>query len=175
MLFEVMERKIWNKSASDSAVLRKLYETNKAKYQWDQSADVIMFNAPDKAMAEAVRKSFTVAPSNWRNLPDLFDGKVLADSNRLEWSQIPADSKLFANGFTTSVIVSQEDQSASFYHMVKLYPQRSPKSFDDAKGQLLNDYQLALEDKWVAELKKKYPVKVNSAVLDQVIRELKGK
>jgi hypothetical protein len=29
-----------------------------------------------------------------------------------------------------------------------------------------------LEEKWIAELKKKYPVKVNTVVLDQVIKEL---
>jgi peptidyl-prolyl cis-trans isomerase SurA len=69
-------------------------------------------------------------------------------------------------------MVNKEDNSVSFYHIVSLYPQPSQKSFEDAKGQLINDYQVELEEKWIAELKKKYPVKVNPVVLDQVVKEL---
>jgi peptidyl-prolyl cis-trans isomerase SurA len=33
---------------------------------------------------------------------------------------------------------------------------------------VMNDYQSAIEDKWIAQLKKKYPVKVNQEVWKDV-------
>jgi peptidyl-prolyl cis-trans isomerase SurA len=33
---------------------------------------------------------------------------------------------------------------------------------------VINDYQNELEEKWIAELKKKYPVTVNQQVLDSI-------
>jgi peptidyl-prolyl cis-trans isomerase SurA len=55
---------------------------------------------------------------------------------------------------------------------VNLYPHSSQKNFDDAKGQLINDYQTELETKWISDLKKKYPVKINNSVVEQAIQEL---
>jgi len=46
-----------------------------------------------------------------------------------------------------------------------LYPNRQPRSFADARGFVINDYQVYLEEKWVAELKKKYPVVINEVVV----------
>jgi peptidyl-prolyl cis-trans isomerase SurA len=172
LLFEVMERKVWNRSATDTAALKKHYQTNKAKYTWARSADAIIMNAPEQATAEQARKMLVADPANWRNIVEATEGKIMADSGRLEWTQIAGNSDLFKNGYTTPLVENKEDRSVSFWHIVTLYSQPSQKSFDDAKGQLINDYQVELEEKWIAELKKKYPVKVNSVILDQVIKEL---
>jgi peptidyl-prolyl cis-trans isomerase SurA len=40
-----------------------------------------------------------------------------------------------------------------------------PRTFDEAKGLIVNDYQTQLEEKWVNELKKKFPVVINQKVL----------
>ena len=39
------------------------------------------------------------------------------------------------------------------------------KTFADARGDVVSDFQDAIDKKWIGELKKKYPVKVNEAVL----------
>ncbi len=49
-------------------------------------------------------------------------------------------------------------------YVFDVYPQEAPRSFDDARGLVINDYQQVLEQKLIAELKKKYPVKVNDVV-----------
>ena len=41
-----------------------------------------------------------------------------------------------------------------------------------AKGIVINEYQTVLEKKWLDELRKKYPVKVNNAVVESVIKQL---
>ena len=44
------------------------------------------------------------------------------------------------------------------------------RSFEEAKGLVINDYQTELESKWVQELKKKYPVHVNETVLQSLLK-----
>jgi peptidyl-prolyl cis-trans isomerase SurA len=58
----------------------------------------------------------------------------------------------------------------SFAYILKFYPQTAPRSFAEAKGLVITDYQSELEKNWLAELKKKYPVKVNQKVLEEVKR-----
>jgi peptidyl-prolyl cis-trans isomerase SurA len=55
----------------------------------------------------------------------------------------------------------------------KKYPQPEQKRFEEAKGQVINDYQIVLEEKWINTLKKKYPVKINKPLLMNITRALK--
>jgi peptidyl-prolyl cis-trans isomerase SurA len=51
---------------------------------------------------------------------------------------------------------------------VKTYNEPSQRSFDDARGMVISDYQQVLEDKWISELRKKYAVKINEAVFKSI-------
>ena len=62
----------------------------------------------------------------------------------------------------------ENSTAVNFGYIIKLYPEGEPKSFEDARGQVISDYQSHLEEKWINELKKKYPVKIN----DEVVRSL---
>jgi peptidyl-prolyl cis-trans isomerase SurA len=47
-----------------------------------------------------------------------------------------------------------------------VYNTPAPRSFTEAKGLVVSDYQAALEKAWIAELKKKYPVTINEAAFN---------
>ena len=49
------------------------------------------------------------------------------------------------------------------------------KSFDEARPQVIADYQSALENKWIEELRLKYPVKFNNKGRKLVVEELARK
>ncbi|HEY2727527.1 MAG TPA: hypothetical protein VGI61_10175, partial [Parafilimonas sp.] len=53
----------------------------------------------------------------------------------------------------------------TFLRLIKVYAQPEARSFDDAKGLVINDYQQQLENDWINKLKKLYPVKINESVL----------
>lgn len=61
-------------------------------------------------------------------------------------------------------VINKNDGTAIFSKILKVYPAHEPRSFEDSRGLVINDYQNYLEQKWVDQLKKKYPVKVNEKI-----------
>ena len=49
----------------------------------------------------------------------------------------------------TPLSVNPTDNTASFAFISKVYAQPSPRSFNEAKGLVMNDYQAQLEQEWV--------------------------
>jgi peptidyl-prolyl cis-trans isomerase SurA len=172
MLFEIMERRVWGPSGTDTAALRKLYRANPGKYKWDSSEDIISMTGVDSALTESARRTLATSASSWKLITVNSGGNIMADSSRVELKQlgqIPQDLK---PGYTSPLVINPDDGSASCFHVLKIYPQPTPRSFDDARGQLIAEQQQILEKKWIDDLKRKYPVKVDEKILEQIIREL---
>ena len=170
LLFEVMEKKVWNKAAQDTAGLRRHYQQNQSKYLWGPSVDGIIFSTSDKKTAEEARQLIQQNPGGWRSLMESSGGRMIGDSGRFEISQLTDLSAAgVKQGSLSAITENESDHSASFYYIVKVYPKSSPRNFEDARGMVMNDYQLELEEKWIAELKKKYPVKLNQEVWKTVL------
>jgi peptidyl-prolyl cis-trans isomerase SurA len=174
LLFEAMERNVWNKSANDSLGLRKYYAANTQKYSWDKSADAIILSINDAKVATELYNGLKQNPANWRDLLIKFPNNAQADSGRFELGNIPvAEKTSFSNGLTTMPFSPNNDGNMIFVHVYKLYEPGQKKSFEDAKGLVINDYQIKLEEDWINSLKKKYPVKMNDAVWKDILA--KGK
>lgn len=167
LLFEIMQRQVWDKAAADSAGLKKYYTANKDKYWWEASADVILFTCSDSASAARAKALFVKDPADWKMLAENSDGRVQADSGRFELSQLPVSvSNTVKTGVATEPVKNSTDNITSFVYPIKIYRDRMPRNFEDARGFVINDYQAFLEDKWIATLKKQYPVKINAQVLE---------
>ena len=165
MLFEAMEKNVWNKSSSDTVGLKKYYVANSKKYIWDKSADAIIISVADKNTALVIYGNMQKEPNNWQQLMTKYVNIAQADSGRYELGNIPiAEKTNFTNGMTTVPFSPNGDNNYLLAHIVKLYNEGQLKAFADARGLVINDYQLQLEDAWIAELKKKYTVTVNTKV-----------
>lgn len=170
LLFEVMQRKVWGKASTDSIGLLHYYNQHKEKYFWNSSAEAIIFSCSNKEIAnssiEQLRKGKT-----WREIISENPTHVQADSGRYELGQIPVvDRTHFTEGLITSPVINKIDGTAVFAKVIKLYPDHQQRDFEDARGLVINDYQNFLEQKWVAQLEKKYPVKVNEKVLQELLK-----
>lgn len=172
ILFEAMERKVWGPSSKDEKALNELFIKNKAKYVWQNSGEIIFFNIYDSILANAVREHYIKHPEDWRHIMEDTKGKVFADSTRMELSQISANTSDLKEGMITPLQVN-DDRTASFYHIIKLHKPNETRSFEDARGMVVNDLQVVMEEKWINELKKKYPVKMNQSVLTNLISTAK--
>ncbi|MGL6266339.1 MAG: peptidylprolyl isomerase, partial [Chitinophagaceae bacterium] len=169
LLFEVMEKRVWNKAATDTAGLRNFYEKHKSQYQWGPSVNAIIFNTSDKRSAEDAQGSLQKNPAGWRSLVESSGGRIMGDSGRFDIAQITdKDGGKLAPGYLSSIVENETDKSASFYYIVNVYTKPSPRNYDESRGMVMNDYQQELEERWIADLKKKYPVKINQQVWEEV-------
>ncbi|HKP31965.1 MAG TPA: peptidylprolyl isomerase [Chitinophagaceae bacterium] len=170
LLFEVMQRSVWDKAANDNAGLKKYFDAHKNNYWWESSAAGIYFTANNDSIANALKMKLNTGIKDWRKIVDGMEGSVLADSGRFEISQLPVQNAFdISAGKIAPMNSTQGDSSISFVFVIKLFPQREPRSYNDAKGYVINDYQTYLEQTWITELKKKYPIKVNESVLKSLI------
>ncbi|MET0464640.1 MAG: peptidylprolyl isomerase [Chitinophagaceae bacterium] len=171
LFFEVMQREVWNRAQTDTVALEKLYEKNKAQYTWQPSADAIVFFSNDQATARALAEELKKTPAAWKALAEKYNEKVVGDSARYEWTQLPGHTKETPKaGTVTALTINQADNTASFAYIIKVYPQQGIRSFNEAKGLVMNDYQVQLETEWIKQLRAKYPVSIDQSTLSGLIR-----
>jgi parvulin-like peptidyl-prolyl isomerase len=169
LLFTIMQQKVWDAASSDTNGLREYYNGHKDKYQWENSADALIITALNEEFTEKARADIKAHFDLWRQWADESNGMIQADSGRFELSQIPVVERTnFSEGLTTAPVINSQDSSRTFAYIIRLYPEKEPKKFEDAKGAVINDYQVYLEEQWIAALKKKYPVKINKKVFNSL-------
>jgi peptidyl-prolyl cis-trans isomerase SurA len=167
-----MEKQVWSRAAVDSAGLRKHYEENRRQYTWAPSADAVLIHAADLRTANEAVAALRKSPDGWQRMVASSDGRLMADSGRFELSQLPpAKGGDLRAGSFTGVQANEADGTQTFAYIVNVYPNPSQRTFEDAKGLVMNDYQQALEEKWIASLRKKYPVVLNKAEWDRVLNK----
>ncbi|HUQ67564.1 MAG TPA: peptidylprolyl isomerase [Flavitalea sp.] len=169
LLFGVMQKKVWDASAADTAALRRFYDSNKSKYNWEKSADAVIVTCSDPRAFDSTQTNIKNNPGSWKQIAESSNGQIQADSGRFELSQIPvAERTNFTEGLITASVTNDQDSSKTFAYIIRLHNEREPKEFEDAKGSVINDYQVYLEEQWINELKKKYPVKINKKVFKRL-------
>lgn len=171
LFFEIMQREIWNGAQTDSVALQDLYNRNKQKYIWQKSADAVLFYANDAATAKRVQAALAKTPKAWRKIVESYSQAVVADSGRFELDQVPGVAKGGIKAGTVLQPVAHADNSFAFAYIIKVHPNTAQRNFAEARSQVMTDYQASLEREWVESLKKKYEVKINQQVLDQVLSQ----
>jgi len=171
LFFEIMQKRIWEPAQTDDAALKNFYEKAASKYKWNKSATAVVFFSTDASTGNLFIKELNTAPANWNELLKSYSEKIVADSARFEIDQIPNAAKAeLRKGMITSPVINSNDNSASFAYIIHIHDKPEQKSFADAKGQVVSDYQSFLEAEWLNELKKKYPVSINQKVLKDVLK-----
>ena len=80
----------------------------------------------------------------------------------LNYRRYPVNSLLPTGKFTQ--MATNSDQSIQFAYSIREYKVPTPRTYEEARGLVINDYQNELENQWIDELKKKYPVTINETV-----------
>lgn len=170
LFFEIMQRQVWTPAQTDTVALLNYYNKHKATYVWKPSADAVLFYASNAQTAGEFYKKLKAAPSSWKTLLNNYSEQITSDSGRFELTQIPKSpgDATAANTLTTPV-TNKADNTVSFAYILRLRNGEEPRTFTDAKGLVINDYQAELEKAWVAQLKKKYPVTINESVWKQTV------
>lgn len=170
LLFAIMQKKVWDAASNDSTGLLKYYNEHKEKYYWENSADALIITCMNPSTpAEELESEIKNNTQRWREWAEGAGGNIQVDSGRFELGQIPVIERTnFTEGLITAPVMNEQDSTRTLAYILKLYPAKEQKKFDDAKGLVINDYQSYLEEQWISELKRKYPVKVNKKVFKKL-------
>lgn len=169
LFFEIMQQEIWNKAQADTAVLRSMYAANMKKYMWQKSAEAVIFFCADSTTLKDLYNQVKASPAEWKSISESFGDRVLADSSRYDWAQLPGLGTATAkDNMITKPVVNPNDFTGSFSYIIKSSDQAIQKKYNEALGLVINDYQAILEKRFDDELAKKFPVVINKAVLAKI-------
>jgi len=180
LLFEITQKKVWDKAIKDTTGLQQYYEKVKYSYMWPQRKEATVVkvkNIVDDQTAKQLAKQI----AEWINLSDMttatLKNKILQDSTLLvdiaREKFVVGDNalidKLHKPGEMTQEIIP--DESGKFnLDLVILHRivDPEPKALDDVRGHITAEYQNYLEKEWINELRSKYSWKVNDEVFKMI-------
>lgn len=173
LLYEVAKTRVWD-AAEDTQALARTFKKNKKRYAWDApryAGYIISGKTPEAAsLTQKILKKGVPADKELRTLLKetvnkdsvvvVVSGPYLAKKgdnttiDNLGFGDKTAEVKPLRKGFIYTTIAGKI--------------QKQPKTYADVKNEVTADLQQALEDEWVAELRKKFKFTVNKDVLKTV-------
>ncbi len=172
LLFDLMEKEIWEKSKTDTIGIKSFYDTNKNNYNWKNRFDIIIASSTKMDVIKKAQKLLKKG---------IDSDKIKEQLNTKEKVEIMTNSGVFEEGNDalpkTNLVLGVSDISkdGEYYFVTKvnkLLP-ASAKTLEECKGKAINDYQQYLEQNWVDSLKKEFTVKVNQDVFENVKKQIK--
>lgn len=173
LLFDLMEKEIWEKAKTDTIGLKNYYELNTKKYQWNNRVDaVVISSTKSEAINQALKylkqgksTDFIKEKLNTNGIVDVMVNAGVFE----EGSEALPKSTVMKEG--TSKVIKEGD----YYYITKVNKvlPAGPKLLDETKGRVINDYQQYLEEKWVSDLKNEFKVAVDKAAFEKVKKQIK--
>ena len=173
LLFDLMEKEIWQRASTDTLGLEAFYQQNKDKYKWNERIDAVVASSVKRDFVEQTKKYFEQGKSvefikNELN-KDAIVNIMIDESYHEEGSNgIPKEYKLKKG-------VSEVYKQGDYYYVIlgkEIIPS-SQKTLDEARGRVVSDYQQYLEETWLDSLKKEFSYKVNDKTFKKVKKQLK--
>jgi peptidyl-prolyl cis-trans isomerase SurA len=160
---------VWNKAMKDTSGLKNYYESNKTKYMWDRRLDADVLETHDLKIAEQVFSNLKEGKSTVVDLVKEIN-KESELNVRHRVGKFDAVKSKFFEGQNLSKGLNPIYQIEDKYYVVVVNDILEPtqKEYFEAKGAVTSDYQSQLEQDWLIELNKKYPVVINEAELYKI-------
>jgi peptidyl-prolyl cis-trans isomerase SurA len=174
LLFDLMEKEIWNKSKTDTLGLKSFYDKNLNNYQWKNRLDVTVLSSTKE---EFIKKALKYLKNDKtidfiKEKLNVKDGAVNIMSKVGVFEEgndvLPKNLK-----FETGISDIIKEGEYYFVTQVNATLPAVPKTLDQCKGKAINDYQQYLEENWVKDLKNEFKVEVNQSVFESVKKQLK--
>lgn len=174
LLFDLMEKEIWEKSKTDSIGQKKFYEEHKANYRWKNRVVAEVFSSTNEKMVieagKMLKKGKTPEDIKAKlNTKDQVNILLKEETYEQGNEHTPKVINFEKNGLTET---QKSGDAYTAYFIKKMIP-ASEKAFDDCKGRVINDYQQFLEDSWIETLKKEFVIKIDQSVFEQVKAQIK--
>jgi peptidyl-prolyl cis-trans isomerase SurA len=173
LLFEITEQKVWSKAISDSAGLLNFYEKNKNDYLRPEKLDATFFTGIDHKLVKDLHRFVSRATRrkySEHTLVNNITQRFGTDNYSLERSEFEKGKNTIAEKIVWKKGTSNlyRDREKSFFFLVHDISKPKPYQFEEIRGLLIADYQDQLEQLWIEELRRKYPVSIDKKVLERL-------
>lgn len=167
LLFEVSNRKVWEKAGKDKDGLAKYFAEHRGDYTWQKpKVKGWLVQAANDSVANAVRERMKELGADTLSVTirKEFPKTVQIDRVLVEEGQNPmVDNIIFGKD-----PVKPKNAAYTTYFMYGAKILEAPEEAADVRGLVTSDYQNQLESEWIEELRLKYPVAVNRKELDKI-------
>ncbi len=168
MVFELMERKVWDKAKKDSTALKEHYQQHKEKYLAKPRISGLLVNAQGikdlKKLKEQVTSTDSIALLK-KQFPSI--EVIRMDKHPINDTRLPQRLKIREN----RTRIYRKENPAKIVRIDKHHPEE-PLSFEKARGMVVADLQEKMEKDFVKRLRKKYKVEMDDEVLNELKQRL---
>ncbi|PIQ47714.1 MAG: hypothetical protein COW03_13795 [Cytophagales bacterium CG12_big_fil_rev_8_21_14_0_65_40_12] len=168
MLFEIMEKEIWNKASEDSIGLAQFFAANIKNFPAPERGDFLVIESSNPALYHKILDSLQV---NWdadveNQLKSKLDARALSAlkiaKRTFERHELPnfdqkwKEKEVQGDRSNLKIYSLQQIIEAGYYRL------------EEVKGLVISNYQDHLEQEWVKRLRAQNRVKIDHKILKQL-------
>ena len=176
LLFDLTNKKVWNKAIQDTVGLLDFFNNNSEKYIWKKRADATIYTCKNISVSRKV-KGYILKKKLGFNVKE---EDILTQINKEGPLNLQIYSDKFIRGenqYIDKVIwkkglapdINLEDGSVILVDINNILPS-TVKDLKETRGKVISDYQSKLEDEWILELRNKYNFSVDNQVLYSILK-----
>lgn len=178
LLFEATKIEVWDKASQDTVGLANFFNTVKGKYKWERRAAVSMYNVKTDNIEDTKDLVNAVIEFSKTNSSD----KVLAEFNKDGKTNVTVIDRTFERGRNnvldkmswevgeiSALEVNKRNNAMNFMKIEEIL-EPGDKTLSEARGYVVADYQDLLEKQWIADLEKRFPIKMNKKTYKKMLK-----
>jgi peptidyl-prolyl cis-trans isomerase SurA len=172
LLFDLMEKEIWDRAKTDTIGLNKFYDEHKMEHMWKKRVDVTIASS---TKLDIIKKAHALLKKNEK--PQAIKDKLNVNNviNVMMNSGVfEEENDALPKTMKYDIGVSDVFKEGEYYFVTKvdkILP-AGFKTLEECKGKLINEYQQYLELRWVSDLKGEFTLKINQDAFEHVKKQL---
>lgn len=171
LLFSIMNELVWQKALMDSIGQLEYYKTHIDRYQWPERVQALLVIMSDDSQLPKVRR-FLSGKVYHKTLKPKLEDQFLNDYPML----FTLEEDVFVieeNAVLRKLDLGKKDHE--LLHEGRIYFVRlgeiipaGPKSFDETRGKVIQDYQRHLDLELISTLKESYSIQINPSEKERI-------
>lgn len=168
LVYEVSNREVWDRANTDTEGLEKYFQAHRKDFSWQRPHYIgWVISAENDSLADAAVAYLTEFPADTKNygqeLRKRFTNKVKIDQVNSAAGQFPIIDYVAFSG-----TLPAPNGRWTAFRPFRGQVVEQPRSAADVKGAAGMAYQKQLEEQWLKQLRKRYPVKINKKAAKQL-------
>jgi peptidyl-prolyl cis-trans isomerase SurA len=169
LLFEIMEKEVWNKASEDSVGQHRYYTSNASKYTAEERIRGTFYSAAKEAALPELETLLNEGDA--KKIQEYVSrNKIKSESGYYK----KQDKAVLQTIPWQKGIHSAQNNEMFYLAWIKEILPAGQMNFEEARPTIVSDYQNYLEAEWVARLRKKYPVKINAKGKAYILKQLQS-